>query len=103
MAAYAKELEAQLAMATRSCFPLHVGSRRQKRRAKKTIQYVRAQDDKNALALLGPRIYGCMHNLNVSLNSIISYAEENAGGILYKRHDRPCHLKGIAILLEWQW
>ena len=63
----------------------------------KTIQYVRAQDDKNAVALLTGEYTAACNNLNASLNSIISYAEENAGE--YYTSGMAVRVICIAILL----
>ena len=97
MAAYAKELEAQYDGDPQLLSNFKSALEATKAPREKTIQYVRAQDDKNALALLTGEYTAACNNLNASLNSIISYAEENAGE--YYTSGMAVRVICIAILL----
>ena len=97
IAAYAKELEAQYDGDPQLLSNFKSALEATKAPREKTIQYVRAQDDKNALALLTGEYTAACNNLNASLNSIISYAEENAGE--YYTSGMAVRVICIAILL----
>lgn len=78
MVAYAKELEAKYDGDPQLLSNFKSALEATKAPREKTIQYVRAQDDKNALALLTGEYATACNNLNASLDSIVNYSEQNA-------------------------